>query len=741
MVVQQHIPLKRVFVVLALSALVLFAAACKDDSKKDGDDRPVRSCMTVLRYTAEGPVQSLYVAGSFNGWSDTVDRMTDPDGDGVFTVELSLGAGDHSYKFVLDGDWILDPANPYRIWEAGVENSRLMVGDCHTPKLELLSIESAFDDGAGNGSIVAEVQYVDSADRAGPDPASISLAVNSQPSTSFAFDPDTWIIRAELTALERNKYNLVFSARDLSAVPAEDLRAVSWVEPGTEPFDWRDTVIYFVFTDRFRNGDVSNDEPAAGVAPIANYAGGDYAGVIMAIEEGYFDDLGVNALWLSPPQTNPDGGFPGYDGRMYTGYHGYWPSRPRESQRRFGTLDELKLLTGAAHRRGIRVIADAVLNHVHSEHPYFTDHFQDGWFHGDGSCVCGGPGCDWDTHKLDCWFTDYLPDFNYSVPAVTDQVVDDMEWWAREADLDGFRCDAVKHMRHVAAMTLSGRLDEVYEPSGVRTYLVGETFTGEDGRWEIAEFIGPHELDGQFDFPIFWAMLDTFGRYGRNMAALDGAVAANEGFYPPDTVMSPFLGNHDVPRFFSHANGDIADLWGTGSHEQGWNNPPPQGLTEEPYRRVMLGFLFLLTMPGAPLIYYGDEIGLPGAGDPDNRRPMRFGSDLTAYEQMVLDYVRQLGQIRKQVRALRRGTRTTLLTEDDAYAYARFDRETGEAAVIVINRAYAQWSRAVYLPAQLDLPDGTVLEDLLGGPDVTVTGGAVQAQLEPQTGAIYVAKE
>ena len=316
-----------------------------------------------------------------------------------------------------------------------------------------------------------------------------------------------------------------------------------------------------------------------------------------------------------------------------------------------------------------------------------------------------------------------------------------MLWWAREADLDGYRCDAVKHMRHVAVMTLAGRFSEVYERSGVRYYLVGETFTGEDGRFEIAEFIGPHELDGQFDFPIFWAMLDTFARNGRSMADLDAAVEANENFYIEDTVMSPFLGNHDVPRLFSHAAGDIADLWGNGSKEQGWNNPPGPGATEEPYRRVMLGFTFLLTMTGAPLIYYGDEIGLPGAGDPDNRRPMRFGSALSANEQMVLAHVQQLGQIRRSIRALRRGTRTTLLTENDVYAYVRHDDEEDQAALVVLNRAAAPWSGDVYVSSGVGLAEGTSLSDLLGGPDVTVSGGAVNVQLAAQTGAIYVSRQ
>jgi glycosidase len=723
------------FFAIALCVVAGSAWSGCDDGGKE-EKRPVRSCKTVISYEAGGPVQSLYVAGSFNGWAENSDRLTDPDGDNVYEVELSLGEGDYPYKLVKDGEWILDPSNPYRIWVDGMENSRLIVGNCRYPKLELVSHEIDYDPGADRGRILTRIQYVDGSEQSGLDADSVTLWVNGEPRANIEVDPDTWALTVDLRDLEPNKYTLTVTAADNDGRATEPLRAPGWVE--AEPFEWRDAVIYFVFTDRFRNGDPSNDEPAAGVEQIANYQGGDWIGVLQALRDGYFDDLGVNVLWLSCLQDNPDDGFPGGDPHLYTGYHGYWPSEPRAVQPRFGTMEVLEELVAEAHRRGIRVLADAVLNHTHTEHPYFQEHFEDGWFHGDGSCVCGGPGCGWEEHKIDCWFAEYTPDLNYGNPDVVDQIIGDVMWWVWEADLDGLRCDAVKHMRHVAVMTLAGEVAETYEAAGTRFYLVGETFTGENGRWEIADFIGPHELDGQFDFPVFWALLDTFARNGRSMADLDSAIQANEGFYPEDTVMSPFLGNHDVPRLFSHANGDIADLWGNGSKEQAWNDPPGAGTTEDPYLRVKLGFTCLFGLPGAPLIYYGDEVGLPGAGDPDNRRMMRFDEDLSGYEQSVLTHVQKLGVIRRDTRALRRGDRTTIIAEQDAYVFARHDEETGEVAVVALNRGLSQWSRVVYLPESLGVADGQTLVDAISGAEVTVDGGGVDVELGPQQGAIYV---
>lgn len=699
----------------------------------DGGALPVRECSVTISYFPGGPVVDLFVPGEFNGWSATADRMTDPDGDGLYAVTVSPPPGEYGYKLLRDGEWLLDPANPFRKWSGGVENSDLIVEDCRDPELRPVDHEAVHD--AGRGRLRVEAQYVDGAERAGLDPASVAVAVGGVPAASgIAIDAATGRIELRLDDLPPGKHTVAIDASDRSGRAARTLHVPLWIEE--EPFEWTDGALYFVFTDRFRNGDPSNDLPAAGVELPANYQGGDFAGVIEKIEDGYFEALGVRSLWLGAVVDNPDGGFPGSDGHRYTGYHGYWPSDPRATQPRFGSLEELRALVDAAHRRGLRVIVDLVMNHVHEEHPYWRDHRTDGWFNGDGSCVCGREWCDWESHKLDCWFAEYLPDFDFTNHDATVRFVEDALWWIAAADLDGFRCDAVKHMPHVVGMRLAAMVARRFEHTGRRFYLVGETFTGEDGRWEIASFVGPDELDGQFDFPVFWAALDAFARRGRTLGDLDASVRANEGFYPADTLMSPFLGNHDVSRLFSHANGDILDLWGNGSRDQAWNAPPSAGTTREPYDRVALAFAFLLTQPGVPLIYYGDEIGMPGAGDPDNRRMMRFDADLSPFESGLLDRVRAAGHARAELEPLRRGRRLTLTAEADVYAYARTSGP-GRSVLVVLNRGVAPATRTVYLPSELGLAEGTVLIDRLGGGRATASGGAVTVTIPPASGAIY----
>ena len=359
----------------------------------------------------------------------------------------------------------------------------------------------------------------------------------------------------EATGLSLGKHTVTVALLDTAGLAAEPLLLPFWLE--AEPFDWRDATLYFTFTDRFRNGDPTNDAPLAGVPTPANYQGGDLAGIRQALEEGVFDRLGVRALWLSPLDANPETAWPGTDGRQYSGYHGYWPAQARTLERRFGTLTELRALTTAAHAKGIRVIADLVLNQLHQEHPYFVAHHDDGWFNVGNACVCGAPGCDWDTHALDCWFTSYLPDLDWRSTPMADQLASDVRWWLEEGDLDGFRIDAAKHLLHTAIRSVRGVTEPITAVTGTPFYLVGESFTGAGDQALLAQHLGPHELDGSFDFPLYWPLVDTFAK-DKPFGPLDAAMRTNDGAWPPLTINSPFLGNHDLPRFISQAAGQVS---------------------------------------------------------------------------------------------------------------------------------------------------------------------------------------
>ncbi|MBZ4422838.1 alpha-amylase family glycosyl hydrolase [Myxococcus sp. RHSTA-1-4] len=709
---------------LALPALLL-ASACGETE----DSIPVRTCEVRLTYAPQQSVQGgVSVIGEWNGFSSSALKLEDR-GDGVFTARLEgLEPRDYGYRFVVGAKEMMDPENPYSRWVRADEYSRLRVPDCRQPVLELKRFSATPD-----GTLDVEVAYLDGTDEAGPSRQDMELSLDGEVRPE-AYDPATGRFRLQVSGLVQGKHHVKVRAKDSAGRAPEPLYLPFWVEP--QDFRWESGLMYFAFTDRFRNGRADNDGPVADVDPIANYQGGDFAGITEKIEEGYFDALGVRTLWLSPVDQNPEGRFIGTGGKYYAGYHGYWPNQPRTTQHRFGSLEELRALTTAAHKRGIRVIADLVLNHVHQEHPYWLQHQADGWFNTSASCVCGTQDCDWEEKRLTCKFTHYLPDFNWRSSDMVDTFIADTLWWLEAADFDGFRMDAVKHMDQVAGRTLRGKLKEITAMTGTEFYLVGETFVGSDGRSQIARYISPRELDGQFDFPLYWPLREAFAD-GQGLQRVDEAVRANEVFYAPGTLNSPFLGNHDVARFMSQA---AKQLDGEGGDPFSPNRPPPTVADPAAFEKAKYAFAFLLTQPGVPLIYYGDEIGMPGAGDPDNRRMMRFGGMVEPLERELLELVQKLGQVRRQNPALQTGDRHTLRVEDDLYVFQR-SLPDGTGAIVVINRG-----TALRPPLEIDvvgpLARGNALyKDIFSERTLQLAGTATVVALPPRSVSVYVPAE
>jgi glycosidase len=667
--------------------------------------------------------------------------MAGPDSHGAYTAKLTLPHGAYGYKLVVTDTagaltWQLDPQNPYTKWVGGVENSVLEIDDCQVPALVFGKL-----DRSASGTIHAEIQYLDAASRAGFDPQALSVELDGAPATGVMVRDDG-LITLDATGLGKQKHRIIVRAADRAGHKATDLYVPFWIED--EDFDFRDGLLYFVFTDRFQNGDRSNDLPTPGVDPRANYQGGDFAGVKQAIDAGYFDSLGVRTIWLSPPNANPDGGYIGIGGHLYTGYHGYWPSSGTVTQGRFGDLAAFQALVAAAHAHGIRVIIDGVLNHIHQESPYWQMHQNDGWFNpfmlNGQSCQCGtGPanGCgDWNSPaptgnhgfvpRLTCWFEPYLADLDYTSWDALTTSIDDALYWVREADIDGFRIDAVKHFLLTGMTRLRGKLHDQFEHAQPLFYLVGETFDGDRGL--IDSYIGPHALEAQFDFPLYFTLRAAFADYSATMRDLEGAANASDAAFG-SAPMSPFLGNHDVTRFISEAAGMLS----SDPQGQAWSNPPGPPPDDSAYQKLQMALTFVATSPGVPLIYYGDEYGQPGAGDPDNRRFMKWNG-YTASEQNTIDLVKKLGTARQQLYALRRGNRITMWVDNDLYVYARV--AAGQVAVVAINR---QWNpRTVNVPVAAGVPlsNGVVLHDRLGGPDVTVMGNALSLTIPAHSSAV-----
>jgi glycosidase len=475
--------------------------------------------------------------------------------------------------------------------------------------------------------------------------------------------------------------------------------------------------MYFVMIDRFNNGDHSNDAPVAGVAHEGDYQGGDFVGVTQKIESGYFDDLGINTLWITSPLDNADNANPGSDGHMYSGYHGYWPGDLSKAESKLGTQEELQQLVDTAHAHHIQVLVDYVMNHVHDTSPIYAAHKNDGWFWPDdngagGNCVCGG-GCSWDTDRTKCWFDTFLPDFNFGNADARRWSVDNAVQWAKKIGIDGFRLDAVKHIETSWLTDLRARIQaEVAWDQPF--YMVGETFDGDKGL--IKSYVNPDTmLDGQFDFPLRGSILSTVLHRSGSMNDLAGFLSANDNFYGQGSVMSTFLGNHDVPRVIHHAEDTpVFDPW-DGGKWAAWDNRPGLPNYRRPFERLVVAYTLIYALPGIPMIYYGDEFGMPGGGDPDNRKMMQW-DNYTSDQTWLRDQIKALIHARNAHEALRRGTRTQLGVSQDVLTYKM--ATSGDTVIVVLNRGDADQS----IPG---LPSGTFVNAITGQP---FTGSTVPAR-------------
>ncbi|HET6586073.1 MAG TPA: alpha-amylase family glycosyl hydrolase, partial [Nannocystaceae bacterium] len=289
---------------------------------------------------------------------------------------------------------------------------------------------------------------------------------------------------------------------------------------------------------------------------------------------------------------------------------------------------------------------------------------------------------------------------------------------------------------------------EGFEAAGTRYFLMGETAMGwsdcadpcnDENYGTISRYVGPYGLDGQFDFVLYHGVsYRTFAYGDEGMLHADYWFAHGQSKWPEGSVMTPYIGSHDTSRFVT-----LADYRGQdGAHDRGiannqWNDIAVAPGDDEPYRRARIAFSWLLGLPGAPLMYYGDEYGQWGGADPNNRLMWRQESELDAREAATLDWVRRLGTARQELAPLRRGDYLSLAATEDSLAFGRLIAP-GDAAIVALTRSPTPVTLDVDV-VQLGLDPGTELHDALGGPDVTVGGGGQLSIDVPASGAVILA--
>jgi neopullulanase len=495
--------------------------------------------------------------------------------------------------------------------------------------------------------------------------------------------------------------------------------------------DWvPDAVFYQIFPDRFaRSGRAGaaglNLEPWDAPPTFHGFKGGDLFGVADRLD--YLQDLGVTALYLNPIFASAA------NHRYHTyDYHHVDPL--------LGGDAALRELLDRAHARGMRVVPDGVFNHTGRGFWQFHHTLENGaaspyldWFHfdpdrlrdrrqivaypdpGSEQALAGGAGSLRALGYQAWWDLPALPKLDTRTPAVREFIWDVARRWI-EFGCDGWRLDVPQEIDDDGFWREFRHCVKDADPDA---YIVGEIWH-EAGRWLRGD-----QFDAVMNYPVAQACLGFFGgerldlaetrRAGgyRDLQPLDAvgfAARIDEELarYDPRVTQSQFnlLGSHDTPRFVTSVGGDRSAL--------------------------RLAYLFLFAYPGAPCIYYGDEIGLSGGHDPHCRGA--FPWDEAAWDHDLHAHVRRCAALRRDHPALRRGTYHRLYAQDGVYGFAR--RLDDETLLVVLNAAAT--ARTIDLPLPAGVRPDAVLEDVLdgGAPTAVVAGVATGLRLAPRSGVV-----
>ena len=532
------------------------------------------------------------------------------------------------------------------------------------------------------------------------------------------------------------------TALSISGCPGSDARtSAADSTAAREPVTfWNGATVYFLLTDRFADGDTTNDHAlgrARDGAVLRSFLGGDLVGVLQKLEAGYFDSLGVDALWMTPFQEQIRGTSDEGTGRTYA-YHGYWIRDWTAVDPAYGTKEDLRALVDAAHQHGIRVLMDAVINHTGPVTP-LDPQWPDAW-------VRTGPRCTYTDYvtTVECTLVDNLPEIRtesdepVSLPpflvekwtregrlqeeeakldafftrtgyprAPRYYVISWLTDWVREFGFDGYRMDTAKHFEASVAQQLKQQAERAFEDwkeansdkvlDDLPFYMVGEV-----SQWGVNSgrdySFGDRKVD-YFDYGYDGLINFGFPR--------DAAQPMDDLFVQYSDALHGTLSGLDVLNYIdSHDDGSPYD------RERA--NPMGDGTT-------------LLLAPGGAQIYYGDELARPlrieGArGDANLRSFMNWG-DLArgGATAEVLEHWRKLGRFRHAHPAVGAGQHHLL--QEDPYIFSR-TLEMGEVSDRVLV-ALGQVPGAKTIPVFGVFSDGTQLQDAYSGVTGTVANGEI----------------
>jgi glycosidase len=509
----------------------------------------------------------------------------------------------------------------------------------------------------------------------------------------------------------------------------------SMARAGTpSPQSWRDITVYQIVTDRFFNGDPSNDNLGGSYDPSdgSRTHGGDFQGLQEKLD--YIAGLGVDAVWISPVMINAAGE-----------YHGYAARDLFTISPQMGGLSGLQSFVSAAHARGIYVIIDVVTNHLGDLIGSFDSGYPDYDPAGDYQLSWWNSGNRYDPPFNDLsWFhsngeiQDYtdpeqivgelfgLDDLKTELPAVRDVMADAYSQLIQQTDCDGFRIDTVKHVEIGFWQDFAPRIRAAALAEGKDNFLLmGEIYDGDPakvGYYTGTQAGGAYALNSATWFPMCFAARWVFS--GSGFPAVLDWVMADSSAYDPTTrwQLGNFYDNHDMGRMAA------------------------QGLAWQDDTLLRQALTWLLTWPGMPILYYGTEQEYDGGGDPWNREDLWDGqwdfgpSQGDGYNMATPLYAltRRLQDLRHQLPAIRRGKLSVLAVDaadPGALVYLRPDPQSPQHDVLVaMNTSWLDTTVTV----ATRWSTGVIVEDRLGSGRTLTVGGGGHLELHLSSRADFV---
>lgn len=402
-------------------------------------------------------------------------------------------------------------------------------------------------------------------------------------------------------------------------------------------------LIYFIMTDRFNDGDKSNDNfQDVNKNDARAYHGGDFNGIIDKLD--YIKSLGATAIWITPTTENIKGG-----------YHGYWTNDFYKVDPHLGSMEDLQSLVQEAHKRDIKVLMDYVVNHTGPGSIMVKEKSRD-WFHPQKGIS------NWnDQNQLENnWLYD-LPDLNQENPEVKKFLIDNALWWIDQTCIDGMRLDTVRHV----PKTFWNEFAYAIKAKHPDFYLLGEVWNTNPRYLDQYHQTG---IDGMTDYPLFDGIREAFVRFGK-ADTLVNAIKQREQYSDPD-INGIFIDNHDNKRLITYA-GDKGPAY------------------------LKQALAFIMTYPSIPIVYYGTEIGMKGGDDPDNRRDMLWEQ---TKDSETLAYYKKLVELRSSNAALDSGS--IKLLDYDSYFFSYIREKDDKSLIVVMNLQDKEKNVTVNIPTE-----------------------------------------